>query len=107
MEHAPETQIDWDDMTVARSVMTRLRANAPQINRQQRGIDPYKRLEPAASARLTTAERDRVSKIYSELALHGIEPTRWELEALARGAKVKFGDISMHYPAVSDWAGFQ
>ncbi|HEJ8018532.1 TPA: replication endonuclease [Serratia marcescens] len=107
MEHAPETQIDWDDMTVARSVMTRLRANAPQINRQQRGIDPYKRIEPAASARLTTAERDRVTKIYSELALHGIEPTRWELEALARGAKVKFGDISMHYPAVSDWAGFQ
>nr|EJC0200758.1 replication endonuclease [Serratia marcescens] len=107
MEHAPETQIDWDDMTVARSVMTRLRANAPQINRQQRGIDPYKRIEPAASARLTTAERDRVSKIYSELALHGIEPTRWELEALARGAKVKFGDISMHYPAVNDWAGFQ
>ncbi|HID8272535.1 TPA: replication endonuclease [Serratia marcescens] len=107
MEHAPETQIDWDDMTVARSVMTRLRANAPQINRQQRGIDPYKPIEPAASARLTTAERDRVSKIYSELALHGIEPTRWELEALARGAKVKFGDISMHYPAVSDWAAFQ
>lgn len=107
MEHAPETQIDWDDMTVARSVMTRLRADAPQINRQQRGINPYKRIEPAASARLTTAERDRVSKIYSELALHGIEPTRWELEALARGAKVKFGDISMHYPAVSDWAGFQ
>lgn len=107
MEHAPETKIDWDDMTVAWSVMTRLRANAPQINRQQRGIDPYKRIEPAASARLTTAERDRVSKIYSELALHGIEPTRWELEALARGAKVKFGDISMHYPAVSDWAGFQ
>ncbi|CAI1075886.1 replication endonuclease [Serratia entomophila] len=107
MEHAPETQIDWDDMTVARSVMTRLRANAPQINRQQRGIDPYKRIKPAASARLTTAERDRVSKIYSELALHGIEPTRWEFEALARGAKVKFGDISMHYPAVSDWAGFQ
>lgn len=107
MEHAPETQIDWDDMTVARSVMTRLRANTPQINRQQRGIDPYKRIEPAASARLTTAERDRVTRIYSELALHGIEPTRWELEALARGAKVKFGDISMHYPAVSDWAGFQ
>ncbi|MCA3995622.1 replication endonuclease [Serratia marcescens] len=107
MEHHPDTQIDWDDMTVARSVMTRLRANAPQINRQQRGIDPYKRIEPAASARLTTAERDRVTRIYSELALHGIEPTRWELEALARGAKVKFDDISMHYPAVNDWAGFQ
>ncbi len=107
MEHAPETQIDWDDMTVTRSVMTRLRANAPQINRQQRGIDPYKRIEPAVSVRLTTAKRDRVTRIYSELALHGIEPTRWELEALARGAKVKFGDISMHYPAVSDWTGFQ
>lgn len=107
MEHAPETRIDWDDITVARSVMTRLRANAPQINRQQRGIDPYKRVEPAASARLTTAERDRITRIYTELALHGIEPTRWELEALARGAKVKFVDISMHYPAVNDWASFQ
>ncbi|MFP8410693.1 replication endonuclease [Serratia marcescens] len=107
MEHHPDTPIDWDDMTVTRSVMARLRADAPQINRQQRGIDPYKRIEPAASARLTTAERDRVTRIYSELALHGIEPTRWELEALARGAKVKFGDISMHYPTVSDWAGFQ
>ncbi|MEL5244891.1 replication endonuclease [Serratia nevei] len=102
MEHHPDTPIDWDDMTVARSVMTRLRANAPQINRQQRGIDPHKRIEPAASARLTTDEHDRVTRIYSELALHGIEPTRWELEALARGAKVKFVDISIHYPAVSD-----
>lgn len=107
MEHAPETQIDWDDMTVTRSVMARLRADAPQINRQQRSIDPYSRPEPAPSARLTAAERDRVPRIYSELALHGIEPTRSELEALARGAKVKFGDISIHYPAVSDWAGFQ
>ncbi len=107
MEHHPDTPIDWDDMTVTRSVMTRLRANAPQINRQQRSIDPYSRPEPAPSARLTAVERDRVPRIYSELALHGIEPTRSELEALARGAKVKFGDISMHYPVVSDWAGFQ
>lgn len=107
MEHHPDTSIDWDDMTIARSVMTRLRANAPQINRQQRSIDPYSRPEPAPSARLTAVERDRVPRIYSELALYGIEPTRSELEALARGAKVKFGDISMHYPAVSDWAGFQ
>ncbi|HEJ9030768.1 TPA: replication endonuclease [Serratia marcescens] len=107
MEHHPDTSIDWDDMTVARSVMTRLRANVPQINRQQRSIDPYSRPEPTPSARLTAVERDRVPRIYSELALHGIEPTRSELEALARGAKVKFGDISMHYPAVSDWAGFQ
>ncbi|MGP3002160.1 replication endonuclease [Serratia bockelmannii] len=107
MEHHPDTPIDWDDMTVTRSVMTRLRANAPQINRPQRGIDPYKRVEPAASARLTTAERDRVTRIYSELALHDIEPTRSELEALARGAKVKFGEISMHYPQVKDWADFQ
>ncbi|AWC71342.1 replication endonuclease [Serratia marcescens] len=106
-EHHPDTPIDWDDMTVARSVMTRLRANASQINRQQRSIDPYSRPEPAPSARLTAVERDRVPRIYSELALHGIEPTRSELEALARGAKVKFGDISMHYPAVNDWVGFQ
>ncbi|MEL5452321.1 replication endonuclease [Serratia bockelmannii] len=106
MEHAPETQIDWDDMTVARSVMARLRADAPQINRQQRSIDPYSRPESAPSARLTAAERARIARINAELALHAIEPTRWELEALARGAKVTFGGEAFVYPACDDWPGF-
>ncbi|CAI1630574.1 replication endonuclease [Serratia entomophila] len=107
LEYAPETPIDWDDMTVARSVMERVGANAPQINKQQRGFDPYRVPEVAPSARLTPAERDRIAKIYSELALQNIVPERWELEALARGAKVKFGDISIYYPPVNDWAGFE
>lgn len=34
-EFAPETKIDWDDMIVTRSVMTRIRANPPHIKKQQ------------------------------------------------------------------------
>ncbi len=106
LEHPPETPIDWNDMTVTRSVMRRIRAIPLQIKKSQRSFDPYRVLDVAPSARLTPAERDRITKIYSELALQNIVPERWELEALARGAKVKFGDISMKYAPVNDWAGF-
>jgi hypothetical protein len=44
--------------------------------------------------------------IRADLAQHDIAAQRWELEALARGAKVKFGDIPMQYEQVHDWAGF-
>ncbi|WP_413514417.1 replication endonuclease [Serratia proteamaculans] len=106
LEHSPETPIDWDDMTVTRSVMSRIRAIPSQIKKPQRSFDPYCVLDVAPSARLTPAERARTARIYSELALQNIIPERWELEALARGAKVKFGDISMQYAPVNDWAGF-
>lgn len=106
LEHPPETPIDWDDMTVTRSVMSRIRAIPSQIKKSQRSFDPYRVPDLSPSARLTPAERDRIAKIYSELALQNIVPERWELEALARGAKVKFGDISMQYAPVNDWAGF-
>lgn len=106
LEHPPETPIDWNDMTVTRSVMSRIRAIPSQIKKSQRSFDPYRVPDVSPSARLTPAERDRIAKIYSELALQNIVPERWELEALARGAKVKFGDISMQYAPVNDWAGF-
>jgi hypothetical protein len=107
LEHAPETVIDWQDMTVARSVMARIRANTPQVNRSQRSRDAYRGRTVAPSARLTPAERDRLPQIYSALAQQNIKAERWELEALVRGAKVKFGDISMQYEPVKDWASFE
>ncbi|MEB6334264.1 replication endonuclease [Serratia rhizosphaerae] len=106
LEHAPETPIDWNDTTVTRSVMTRLRANAPQINKQQRSIDVYKVLGAAPSARLTESERQQIPKIRADLAMKGIVAERWELEALARGAKVKFDGISVNYDLVEEWQGF-
>ncbi|MGB8665698.1 MAG: replication endonuclease, partial [Serratia inhibens] len=106
LEHPPETPIDWDDMTVTRSVMSRIRAIPSQIKKPQRSFDPYRVPDVAPSARLTPAERERLGVIRADLAQHDIAAQRWELEALARGAKVKFGDISMQYEPVSDWAGF-
>ena len=41
---------------------------------------------------MTKSERDRVAKIRCDLAQEGITPERWELEALARGATVIYGD---------------
>ena len=106
LEHPPETLIDWDDMTVTRSVMSRIRAIPSQIKKSQRSFDPYQVPEVAPSARLTPAERDRLGGIRADLARHDIAAQRWELEALARGAKVKFGDISMQYAPVNEWSGF-
>lgn len=106
LEHPPETPIDWNDMTVTRSVMSRIRAIPSQIKKSQRSFAPYQVPKVAPSARLTPAERDRLGQIRVDLARHDIAAQRWELEALARGAKVKFGDISMQYAPVNDWAGF-
>ena len=58
----------------------------------------------APSARLTPAERARLHMISSELAKHCIAPERWELEALTRGARMRFGDIDMHFKAQENWA---
>jgi hypothetical protein len=106
LEHPPETPIDWNDMTVTRSVMSRIRAIPSQIKKSQRSFDLYQVPELAPSARLTLAERDRLGGIRADLALHDIAAQRWELEALARGAKVKFVDISMQYELVNDSSGF-
>ncbi|MBH3270014.1 replication endonuclease [Serratia marcescens] len=106
LEHPPEIPIDWDEMTVTRSVMSRIRAIPSQIKKSQRSFDPYRVPDVAPSARMTVVERGRLGVIRADLALHDIAAKRWELEALARGAKVKFGDISMQYASVNDWAGF-
>ncbi|WP_024528232.1 replication endonuclease [Serratia fonticola] len=107
LEHPPETPIDWNDTTVTRSVMARIRANAPQVNRAQRSNNVYRGRPVAPSARLTPDERARIPLIHSELVQQGIQAERWELEVLARGTKVKFGDISMQYEPVKDWASFE
>ena len=57
LEHPPETQIDWDDMAVVRSVMTRLRVNTHQIYRQYRGVDLDCIAESASLVSLTIAEK--------------------------------------------------
>ena len=54
---------------------------------------------------MTKSERDRVAKIRFDLAQEGITPERWELDALARGATVIYGEKRFKYPAADEWPG--
>ncbi|EMZ5852917.1 hypothetical protein ABEH54_004174, partial [Yersinia enterocolitica] len=51
-------------------------------------------------------ERQRIPQIRNDLLLKDISAQRWELESLARGAKMAVGDAVIHYPALSDWPEF-
>lgn len=74
-----------------------LKACAPRKHRQQRSNVPLKTSEQAPSARMTKPERERVAKIRFDLAQEGITPERWELDALARGATVIYGNKAFRY----------
>lgn len=84
--------IGWNEPDVVKVLNGVLKAGAPRKNRQQRSNAPLKTSEPAPSARMTKPERDRIAKIRIELAQEGIVPERWEVEALARGATIIYGD---------------
>jgi hypothetical protein len=73
--------------------VARIREENPRINKAQRSYDPTKARDVAPSARLTPTERARLPMISSELAK-------------TRGASIKFGDIEMHFKALSNWAEF-
>lgn len=98
--------IDWKEPDVARALRDAVREQTPTSNRQQREFDPTKDYSRAPSARMTGPERHRIPQIRIDLIQHGITPQRWELEALARGARVRYGDKTFHYPAPDEWPGF-
>lgn len=98
--------IGWDDPEVMKVLRAASKDGTPRKNRQQRNAAPLKTSEQAPSARMTRAERDRVAKISFDLAQEGITPERWELDALARGATVIYGDKKFKYPAADEWPGF-
>lgn len=98
--------IDWTDTAAVKAIVARIREETPRIRKAQRSFDPTKRRVAAPSARLTPQERDRLPQIQQELLKHDIRPERWELEALARGARITFGDFEIQYPPLQDWAEF-
>ncbi|PLR31222.1 hypothetical protein CYR23_16395 [Chimaeribacter arupi] len=103
----PMADIDWNDTAAVKAMVSRVKENAPRIRKGQRNYDPYQVREVAPSARLTKEERARIAQIQSHLLSKGHEAARWELEAMTRGAKVKFGDISMQYKPIKDWGSFE
>lgn len=98
--------IGWDDPEVMTVLRAASKVGARRKNRQQRNAAPLKPAEQAPSARMTKPERDRVAKIRFDLAQEGITPERWELDVLARGATVIYGDKKFKYPVADEWPGF-
>ncbi|TBL90123.1 replication endonuclease [Hafnia alvei] len=102
----PVDEIAWDDIGNVVLIRELLKEQAPKVNHRLRNYDQLHRPEPAPSARLTQAERQRLPQIHADLTAKGINPQRWELEVLARGAKVSFGDLTFQYQKDDDWGGF-
>ncbi|MEH0832345.1 replication endonuclease [Pectobacterium cacticida] len=98
--------IDWNDDAAVRALGMRLRAQSVRKNHKQRDVNPYVFRDPAPSARLTGEERERIPRIQRDLAQRGISVQRWELEALARGAKMKIDGELISYPVADEWPGF-
>jgi len=98
--------VSWNDPDVAKVLRDAVRAQSPKANRQQRIKNCNKSRAAAPSARMTSAERDRIPRIRLELAQEGITAERWELNALTRGATVIFDGKEFSYPALYEWPGF-
>lgn len=98
--------VSWDDSDVARVLKNAVRGQSPKASGQQRIKNSNKSRIDAPSARLTSAERDRIPKIRLELARDGITAERWELRALVRGGKVSFNGKQFLYPLLDEWLGF-
>ncbi|EHR4175601.1 replication endonuclease [Salmonella enterica] len=98
--------IDWNDPDAVKVLRGALKAGAKPQNRQQRNRSPLKQDELAPSARLTKSQRDQISRIRFDLAQHGITPERWELDVLARGATVTYGEKKFSYAVADEWPGY-
>lgn len=98
--------IGWDDPEAVRVLRGALKAGAKPQNRQQRNRSPLKQDELAPSARLTKSQRDQISRIRFDLAQHGITQERWELDVLARGATVTYGEKKFSYAVADEWPGY-
>lgn len=98
--------IDWNDPDGVKVLRGALKAGAKPQNRQQRSRSPLKSDELAPSARLTKSQRDQISRIRFDLAQYGITPELWELDVLARGATVTYGEKKFSYAVADEWPGY-
>lgn len=98
--------VSWNDPDVAKVLWDVIREQSPKASGQLRIKNRNNSRIDAPSARLTSAERDRIPKIRLELARDGITAERWELRSLVRGGKVSYNDKLYSYPALDEWSGF-
>lgn len=98
--------VAWNDPEVVTVLSRALKHDASLHNRHQRSREPLIAQEMAPSGRMTQSERAKTTRIRVDQAQHGITPTRWELEVLARGATMIFDKQKFTYPVVDEWPGF-
>lgn len=89
--------IGWDDPEVEVVLRDTLKHESQRQNRLQRNRNLLKSEQIAASGRMTKTERERLARIRFELIQQGITPQWWELEVLARGTTIKFGELKFKY----------
>lgn len=98
--------VSWNDADVAKTLRDAIRGQSPKDNHQEIAQNRKKSRNDAPSARLTPAERVRVPQVKLDLARYGIIPTRWELQALVRGAVVSYDRKAFVYPIAKEWSEF-
>ena len=103
---ASQPVIDCTDTAAVRAIVARIREETLRVSKAQRSFDPTKGRDVAPSARLTAEERARLPQISQKLLKDGIKAERWELEALTRGACMKFGNINIKFDIFKDWEEF-
>ncbi|MEH5417798.1 replication endonuclease [Enterobacter cloacae] len=98
--------IPWDDKSVLVVLRRVLKQASTTSIRKRMKSELHKMYQIAPSGRMAKIERAQIPRIRYELAMEGIKFRQFELEVLARGAVVIFGDKKFHFPIESKWDGF-
>jgi hypothetical protein len=98
--------IPWDDKSVLVVLRRVLKQASTTSIRKRMKSELQKMYQIAPSGRMAKIERAQIPRIRYELAMQGIKFRQFELEVLARGAVVIFGDKKFHFPIESKWNGF-
>ncbi|MGV8924792.1 MAG: replication endonuclease [Ewingella sp.] len=98
--------VGWDEPDVAKVLGDAVKRQSPSRNHRQQGFNPSKPRNVAPSARLTTLERARIHRVFSDLAMNGITLTHWEIELIARGATLILDDRKIQFQHDEYWPIF-
>ncbi|WP_213993929.1 replication endonuclease [Sodalis sp. dw_96] len=101
-DERPPIFIDWKDDEIVACLARYVRKAQKQHLENKTSHSPPIFLR-APSARLTHDDKRRMVKIKTELNIKGISLALYEIEALARGAKVKINNNQIQYNSLNTW----
>ncbi|HGH4617979.1 TPA: replication endonuclease [Enterobacter bugandensis] len=98
--------LTWEDPEVVAVLRGALKQHSRKPIRKHRVCALLKPYEIAPSGRMTKAERETIPRIVLELTQQGIQPKRWELQVLARGATLRFDGKDFKFSRLREWESF-